>query len=197
MQTKLKICGITNLKDAERCRELGVDFLGLIFAESPRRIDIDTAALIARKMSAKIATIGVFDKYDINLISDVVRKVKLDYLQVYYYPNNGLIPNPPLPLISSVWVDGAAVKMPPYPCQYLLLDFKRVGSVDGLDTNEWNRINSKYDVFLAGGIDAENVAGILAYYKPYGIDAARGTESSPGIKDHRKLAEFVEKVRSC
>jgi phosphoribosylanthranilate isomerase len=197
MPTKIKICGITNLADAEKCLDCGVDFIGLVFAESPRQVPIDDAARIARKMAGKISIVGVFDRYDVDKISQIAGKVKLDYLQIYYNPDNGLIKTPPLPLISSIWMSDNDFKLPPYPCQYLLLDFKRVGSIDGISEYDWNMVNRKYDVFLAGGIDPENVSGILEFYKPFGVDTSRGTEKEPGVKDHAKIEEFVERVRSC
>jgi len=197
MPTKIKICGITNLADAEKCRECGVDFIGLVFAESPRQIPVDDAAHIARKITGKISLVGVFDRYDADSVSQIVRKVKLDYLQIYYNPGNGPIMTPPLPLISSVWMGDNHFRLPPYPCHYLLLDFKRVGSIDGISDYDWNMVNRRYDVFLAGGINAENVSGIIEFYRPFGVDVASGTESEPGVKDHAKIEKFVKKVRSC
>lgn len=197
MQTSIKICGITSLDDAEKCRECGVDFIGLIFAETPRRVAVENAARIARRMSGKMKIVGVFDRYDATEVARIVDRVRLDYLQVYYHPNNGKIEMPPRPLISSVWVGEGAFRIPPYPCHYLLLDFKNVGKIGGLSDEDWQRVNRGYSLFLAGGIDPDNVAGVIEKYRPFGIDCARGTESEPGIKDHDKIERLVERVRSC
>lgn len=197
MQTSIKICGITSLSDAEKCRECGVDFIGLIFAESPRRVAVEVAARIARKMSGKMKIVGVFDRYDAAEVARVAERVRLDYLQVYYHPNNGKIDMPPLPLISSVWVGEGAFRIPPYPCRYLLLDFKNVGKIGGLSDEEWKRVNRGYSLFLAGGIGPDNVAEIIRQYRPFGVDCARGTEKEPGVKDHEKIKKLVERVRLC
>ncbi|MBU1317911.1 MAG: phosphoribosylanthranilate isomerase [candidate division Zixibacteria bacterium] len=197
MSTQIKICGITKSIDAEKCLECGVDFIGMVFAESPRQVSIENALTISKKMYGKIPIVGVFDHYDPNTVNSVTSRVKLDYLQVYYHPDNGRLPTPPIPLISSIWMDQSELKLPPYPCRYLLLDFKKLGSIDGLSDEDWTRVNEKYDVFLAGGIAPDNVAGITEYYKPYGIDSARGTESAPGVKDHAKIEQLVERVREC
>lgn len=197
MSTKIKVCGITNLHDAEACLKFGVDFIGMVFAESVRKVDIDEAVRIARKLHGKIPLVGVFDHYDEPYVQQVAERVKLDYLQVYYHPDNGRLPRPPRPLISSIWMGEGDIKLPPYPCRYLLLDFKKLGSFDGLPDEDWERVNERFDVFLAGGIDPDNVAGIAEYYKPYGIDSARGTESRPGKKDHSKIKQLVERVRAC
>ncbi len=197
MATKIKICGITNLADAEKCRDCGVDFIGLVFAESPRQVSVDDAADIARRMSGKVSLVGVFDRYDEAVVSQIVRKVRLDYLQVYYDPENGPIMLPPLPLISSVWMgENGGFRLPPYPCRYLLLDFKRNGGIGGMPEYDWNMVNQRYDVFLAGGIGPENVLGILKFYRPFGIDSASGLESAPGIKDHSKMEQLVHIARS-
>ncbi len=197
MPAKVKICGITNLDDAEMCRELGADFIGLIFAESPRRVELDVAARIARRLSGKVPVVGVFDRYVRENVANVLSKVKLDYLQVYYHPNNGQILAPSLPLFSSVWMDGESIKLPPYPCQYLLLDFKKLGSIDGLSEEMWESVNNRFSVFLAGGIDSDNVAGIVEFYNPYGVDTARGTESGPGVKDRDKVEKLIQKAKAC
>ncbi len=197
MTAKVKICGITSLDDAEMCRELGADFIGLIFAESPRRVEIDVAARIAKRLNGKIPVVGVFDKFVREDVDDIIAKVKLDYLQIYYHPDNGQVLAPSLPIFSSVWMDGDGMKLPPYPCQYLLLDFKRIGSIDGMSEEMWQSVNQRFSVFLAGGIDPGNVAGITEYYHPYGIDTARGTESSPGVKDCDKVERLIQRAKSC
>ncbi len=196
MSAKIKICGITRLSDARKCIDCGVDFIGLVFAESPRRISIDEAARIAERAAGKVMLVGVFERYDADRVARVVDRVKLDFIQVYYDPEDEPIVTPPLPLVSSVWMGEHRFKLPPYPCRYLLLDFKRAGSINAVADYDWKMLKKRYNVFLAGGINPENVSGILESYRPFGIDAARGTEKEPGIKDWSKIEGLVERVRS-
>jgi phosphoribosylanthranilate isomerase len=197
MSLRVKICGVTSLPDAVLCKDLGADFIGLIFAESPRRIKIDVARQISRKLAGKIPLVGVFDHYDRDSIVDLIERVKLDYLQVYYHPDNGSVLSPPVPLFSSIWVDEGEIKLPPFPCKYLLLDFKRIGRIEGLDERKWVFMNEKYRVFLAGGIDQDNVQDIVERYRPFGIDVARGTETGPGVKDPDRCAELIRRAKNC
>lgn len=197
MHTRIKVCGITTLRDAEICAELGVDFLGLIFAESPRSVDISVASRIARRLHGKTAIVGVFAEYDAKVVNQTVKEVKLDFLQVYFNYDQPLPSGLPLPLIASIWMDEGASILPMPGSEYLLLDFKRPGALNGQLAGQWDKLRTDCNVILAGGIDADNVVEIVRRYEPFGIDTARGTESSPGVKDHAKIEKLVERVRSC
>src|SRR5438128_1525010 len=81
--TWIKICGTTNLEDAQMCIEAGADALGFIFAESPRRITPKTAAEIIAKTVANIEKIGVFKNESIRCLIETAKIAGLTSVQLH------------------------------------------------------------------------------------------------------------------
>jgi phosphoribosylanthranilate isomerase len=80
----------------------------------------------------------------------------------------------------------------------ILLDAYRKGIPGGTGERfDWLRIPASYrpQIVLAGGLNSANVAEAITTVKPYAVDVSGGVEASPGIKDHRKIIEFVAAVR--
>ena len=193
MKPLVKICGITNVSDALCAVEYGADMLGLIFAESPRSVNIESAELIALKLSGKVKLVGVFAEYDTDIISEVCRKIDLDLLQIYFPSQNFLEPKTPVKIIRSYWIK-STVDLNKIDFQKALLDFKHVpeflhGSSDELKKYDYS------NTILAGGLNCGNVTEVINRFQPFGIDVASGVESSPGIKDKEKLKEFIGMVK--
>ncbi len=192
MSAKVKICGITNLEDALLSHTLGADMLGMIFARSPRRISISTAADIALRLSGKVALVGVFSDPDDPQIGEVCERIKLDMLQIYFGENVNGFPSYPLPILPSYWVK-EKTDISKIELAGSLLDFKRAPRLLGKCRSE--NIDMS-EAILAGGLHSGNVDSILKTLKPFGVDVARGVESEPGKKDKAKLEQFIRKVKS-
>lgn len=192
MPAKVKICGITNLEDALLTYELGADMLGLIFAESPRRVSIATATDIALRLSGEIALVGVFSDPEDPRISEVCEKVKLDMLQIYFPDKVNGSSVYPLPVLRAYWIN-ENTDITKIERDGSLLDFKKAPRLLDLCASE--NIDMS-DTFLAGGFDCENVDRVLKTLNPLGVDVARGVESEPGRKDKDKLEQFIRKVKS-
>jgi phosphoribosylanthranilate isomerase len=50
---------------------------------------------------------------------------------------------------------------------------------------------------LAGGLNPGNVAEAISVARPWGVDASSGLEAAAGVKDHGKVAAFIEAARSA
>lgn len=193
MTTAVKICGITNIDDAVMSYNMGADMLGMIFAESPRKVSISTASEITSRLAGKIKIVGVFSNPEDLSIKEVCENVELDMLQVYFDETGKADFDYPIPLLRSYWIreDSDMTGINKYGA---LLDFKEAPNLlksCGLNGMKFN------DAFLAGGFNSENVESIIKIFKPHGVDVARGVEKIPGIKDKIKLEKFIRKVKSC
>src|SRR5438309_7929110 len=81
--TWIKICGTTNLEDARMCAEAGADALGFVFAESPRKIDTETARKITASLPANIEKVGVFVDEAIDRVAKISESAQLDAIQLH------------------------------------------------------------------------------------------------------------------
>ncbi len=82
--TWIKICGTTNLDDAQAGVAAGADALGFIFAPSPRRIEPERARGIVAKLPPETEKIGVLAEDTAERVGEVVRQVGLTAVQLHW-----------------------------------------------------------------------------------------------------------------
>ncbi len=199
---KVKICGITNLEDAEAAIELGADLLGFnFFPESPRYIQPDQADKIIAKLPAFMGIVGLFVNADFNQIRKIINSCFINWLQLHGDETPefcNTVGSLNLNTIKAIRVQGYAdiKRVETYYTDAVLLDAydpKKYGGT-GLKF-DWNIIgNMNKRVFLAGGITPENVVEAIKL-GVYGIDICSGVESKPGKKDHKKMEQLFENIR--
>ena len=202
--TRIKICGLTREEDALFCAEAGADFLGFIFVPStPRFIEPERAAAIAAAVrnSGKITKFaGVFRDASPEYILEIVSIIGLDIVQLHGSETDEQIQKIGVPVIKTVRVSDALPDTHTTPTAAWLLfdtfDERRAGGTGR--RFDWS-VLAKYDrskpFFLSGGLNADNVAAAISLVRPDGIDLASGVESSPGVKDHEKIARLFERVK--
>jgi indole-3-glycerol phosphate synthase/phosphoribosylanthranilate isomerase len=182
--TKIKICGITNEKDAMMAIEAGASALGFIFAESPRRITPD--ALNRFRERIRIPCVGVFRGNPAQEIAAIVQDCAIDIAQIYDDNCNAAVPVWRARTFTALQQieDGVFEKQQ-------LLDIK-------LPEKEmemaWELLRNKNVFVLAGGLHAENVQRAISLCKPEWIDIARGVEREPGIKEPQKVHQLIQAV---
>lgn len=199
----VKVCGITNLKDALAAERAGADIIGFIFAESPRRIGPGAAKRIITglKMSTKKA--GVFVDEDADRVNALIKRLKLDMVQLsggespaYIKKIKGARVIKTVNVLSKKSVQKEAKKYG-RRVYALLFDTYR-GSIHGGSgkTFDWKAVRRvKTPFFLAGGLNPVNIRGALELAKPFGVDVNSGVESRPGKKDPGKLKDFFRAVK--
>ena len=203
MRVRIKICGITRAEDALLATRLGADAIGLVFyADSPRAISIDAARRITGMLPPFVAKVGLFVNAASAVIEQVLQIVTLDLLQFHGDEVPEECGRYSKPYIKAVRMhDGIDVcrEAERYAgASALLLDTyvtsKRGGTGENFD---WSRIpaNPGKPVILAGGLTPGNVASAIRQILPYAVDVSGGVESGKGIKDARKMAEFIREVR--
>jgi len=195
--TKVKICGITNVPDAFAAANAGADFIGLVLSPSPRRTDISRVASIASAVVDRASTVGVFASEADLLEYERDSDCPLDYYQVYFN-YNGLPVRPP----KREWIrsfritDTSDVPTLDRPGLFLC-DFKIACAdlVRSLCAAFPDIMRQR--TFIAGNLTVENVGAVVSAYRPFGIDVARGTELSPGVKDKEKMEQFIQRVKNA
>jgi phosphoribosylanthranilate isomerase len=199
---KVKICGITNLEDAQAAIEMGADMLGFIFyPPSPRYIAMDAASEIINKLSASVDTVGVFVNPTLNEVKQQLKDGRLNWVQLHGDETpefcRSLASLSHIKTMKAIRVkDSSSIRLAEtYFTDAVLLDAfdpHRYGGT-GIPFN-WNIIgNMSKRVFLSGGINPDNVRKAIEL-GVYGIDICSGIESSPGKKDHVKMKKLFDNI---
>ena len=205
MGTRVKICGITNLADAQVAVEAGADALGFIFYEkSPRRMTIAAAAKISKHLPANVLRVGVFVNAAEELVTRAIGECGLGLLQFHGEEPPEFCMRFGLMSMKAFRIrDTESLKeLPRYPTEAWLLDACSAENNGGTGEKfNWDLAveAQKFGkpVFLAGGLTPENVAAAVRKVRPFGVDVSSGVESSPGKKDHEKVRDFIAAVRSA
>lgn len=215
MPTWVKICGITNLADAERAAALGADAIGFVFHRpSPRFVAPEQARTIAAALRDKVLTVGVWLDASAGQISADAEIARVGCIQTYD-PDAGAALSAAGQLIIFAADPTAAnfeTRIRRARSRRLLLDIgretgasppnhslteriKRLRCMDTMAAGEGSPTQNVPPVVLAGGLTPDNVFDRLRASGVSGVDVASGVESSPGRKDPDKLNRFFEGVR--
>ena len=184
----VKICGITNREDALAAIDGGAAALGFNFhPASPRYIAPDEAAAVAAGLPASVWKVGVFVDESPEAVLRIARQVGLDIAQLH----GSELPEQ-YPRGIRVWKAirvGQDLSLPTAgPAEAVLLDGPASGQIF-----DWVRVPQGIPhLILAGGLDAGNVREAIEQVHPWGVDACSRIESSPGRKDHFKMAAFLK-----
>ncbi len=203
---KIKICGITNLPDGLACQNLGVDYIGFVFAPSPRRISPADAAGIADALKqGGTEFVGVF----VNEKEDVIKKIadlcSLDVVQLHGdEPASfcGKFAGRKIFKAFRVKNENDLHAMEDYRVDALLVDSFVRGKYGGTGKTLPLELAAKAaasgkNIILSGGLSPENVGSYIDVINFFGVDASSGVEAGPGKKDENKIKRFVNAVRGC
>jgi phosphoribosylanthranilate isomerase len=215
VRPKVKICGITNYEDAALALALGADEIGFVFAPSPRLVLPGQAAAIAARLRAEglldgRRTVGVFVNERPESMARIANLVGLDAVQVHGDENPEDCAAFGFPWYRALRIaseeEARTRCAQPWSCPRLLVDAAGRGAYGGTGLrilSETARAaaaatrRAGKEFFLAGGIDPDNVADIVAAVEPDGLDLSSGVEERPGKKSAAKLERlFAELERA-
>ena len=196
---KVKICGITNIDDANLCADLGTDALGFIFYnKSKRYIDFESAKKIIDALPFFIFKVGVFVNEDVNKVNRAAADLKLNAVQLHGDEDLDYCKQVNHPTIKAIRVDNnLPEELNIYNKYAILLDKKSDNEYGGTGNSfNWNIIpNSvKNKIILAGGVSVVNIERIYNDISPQAVDLSSSLESNTGKKDHQKVKEFFAKL---
>lgn len=208
MTVKVKICGITNLDDALAAAEFGADILGFNFySKSARYVIPSAAANIATQVPPAVLKVGVFVNAATEEIAGIASAVGLDVIQLHGDEDDnfirvvGHITERPVIKAFRIYPGTSTASVVDSDADAVLLDTPTAGEFGGTGrTFDWNLVGADLkhkQVFLAGGLNSENVAEAIGIVRPYAVDVASGVESSPGKKDRIKLKAFIENAKNA
>jgi phosphoribosylanthranilate isomerase len=205
MKIRVKICGITNWKDAKIAIDAGADALGFNFyAKSPRRIAVSHAKEIIRHLPSHVAAVGVFVDGYAGQILRIARAANLGMLQLHGEESPASVERlaREYPVIKAFRVGprfrAGELKKYPGAVGFLLDSYdaeRRGGTGKRFDWNVAREAKRYGPVILAGGLRAENVADAIRQAKPFGLDVCSGVETRPGRKDAKKVKRLMAAVR--
>jgi phosphoribosylanthranilate isomerase len=205
---KVKICGITNLRDALAAVGCGADAIGFNFYRmSPRYISPDIASEIIRELPEDLVKVGVFVNAGVSDIAEIGSICGLNVVQLHADEPASFIAELKARIRARVMkvirvrndfdIKGFA---PPAADEFLLDSSTQEFGGSGV-TFDWSIANEIGKLipsfFLAGGLRPDNVAAAIRAVRPAGVDVSSGVESVPGKKDPEKIAEFIRNARTA
>ena len=197
----VKICGLTREEDVKSAIAAGADAVGFVFTDSPRRISIDTAIRLISYVPKGVLRVGLFLDQGRSEIDQVIDSVALDVLQFHGSETEQECSAFDLPWLKAVAMQGAdsaTMAERDYPgAMGLLFDSHASGERGGSGkVFDWSlsRPLAK-PVWLAGGLNADNLGRAIRMVRPFAVDVSSGVEVAPGIKDASKIDRFIRTVR--
>ena len=205
---KLKICGMRRAEDIEIANSYKPDYIGFVFAESPRKVSYEQAQDLSGLLSEDIVSVGVFVNEHMKLIVDLFKDGIIEMAQLHGDEDEKYIRNlkdksieetgKQIPVINAIEIkDGAdyndeLLKWRDSASDYFILDS---GKGSG-KTFDWSLIDKdseffKNSIFLAGGLNSENLALAIEEFNPFAVDLSSSVETD-GFKDEEKIKEIIE-----
>ena len=182
----------------------------IFYPKSPRNISIENASNLQKiSENLNINGVGVFVNKNINELEEIIKNVKLKYVQLHGSEDELYIKNLKkigVKIIKSISISNKndLKKINKYKSvDYFLFDYKPKknelpgGNSKSFDWNILKNLKLNKPWFLSGGININNIQQILDDINPFGIDLSSGVEKELGIKDNHIINNFIEKLKNA
>ena len=204
---QVKICGLTQPRQARDCADLGADAIGLVFfPKSPRNVSVEQARTIVAALPPTVAAVGVFVNASFDFIMERVIRCGLSMAQLHgrEAPKLALrLMNEGVGVIKALFVDGTPGlnDAGAYRTDAFLVECAK-GPLPGGNAMAWDwgaarDFGTRRPLVLAGGLAPDNVADAIKAALPAAVDASSGLEASPGVKDLDKVAQMLAAVKNA
>jgi phosphoribosylanthranilate isomerase len=191
--TWIKVCGVTTAEAVSAAASVGVDAIGFVFAESPRRVTPERAFRLAAPIRGRMACCAVVRRTSQAEVDEILQVLRPDMLQVDVGELDGL----KLPRTLQVLpVASTRSRAPADLPERMLLERPPTDDGAGWDEDGIRGLSRRTRLVLAGGLDAGNVGPLVRSLAPFGVDVSRGVEIEPGIKGIELIRRFVQAVRT-
>ena len=199
---RVKICGITRPEDALAAEAAGADAVGLIFAaHSKRRVTLRQARAICAELGPFVARVGVFVDAPLAEVLTTAQQLRLNAVQLNgnETPDYAEVVRREVQVIRAV---GFTPELDPkvlleFPADATLLDGLVPGSGKAFSWADAAALRGLPRLILAGGLTPENVGTGIGALEPYAVDVASGVENTVGVKESRKIQDFVRNAKEA
>ena len=202
--TKIKICGLTRTEDIEMVNEFLPDYIGFVFAKSRRQVSAEQAKELKNKLRPAIKAVGVFVNEKPENIAEIANQGIIDLIQIHgdedaaYCAQLRKLTQAPIIKVVRVECEDDFAGIEEFDCDYYLFDTlsskEYGGTGKAFDHSILHNKKIKKPIFVAGGLNQDNVAAVIEVIKPFGVDTSGGVETD-GIKDANKIKEFIKQGR--
>jgi len=202
-RTRVKICGLRDPAHARVAADAGADAIGLVFyPPSPRFVTAEQAGAVSSALPPYVTAVGLFVNAEAHEIRRVVHSARIDLLQFQGDEEPDFCAQFGKPFVRAVRME-EGVDLLEYARRFaaaraLLLDAHVPGTPGGTGlTFDWAAIPRDFPkpLILSGGLTSGNVGDAIRAVRPWAVDVSSGVEVSRGVKDARKIVEFIRKVR--
>jgi phosphoribosylanthranilate isomerase len=211
---RVKICGITRKEDLNAAVAAGADAVGFVVdvPSSPRKISIDKAVALMEHIPPFVKSVMVTVPASLREFTEICEELNPDAVQIHGENlldfNNVKTKLSKTLLIRAVKANSPQVvgnaEKAARVFDAVILDSFTDGKYGGTGVvHDWKisrivrQVIDPKPLILAGGLNPENVAEAVQTVEPYAVDVSSGVEQRPGIKDHQKMVEFVERAKGC
>ncbi|WP_455276949.1 phosphoribosylanthranilate isomerase [[Eubacterium] cellulosolvens] len=206
----IKICGITRAEDIEVAVNAGVNSLGFVVRtpSSLRNLDLAKAKNLISKVPKNVSCVAVTVSSDSRELEEIIEELNVDFLQLHGPMHLATFRDLSskiniIKAINATSKDASELaKNYASIAKAVLLDSTREDGTGGTGVvHNWDRSRKIRDsihpahMILAGGLSPENVVNAIIKVEPYGVDVASGVEEKPGIKDHKRMLEFIARAK--
>lgn len=209
---RVKVCGITNIIDAENAVLFGADALGFVFAKSPRKLSKEDARSIIEKLPPFITCVGLFVDEDVEKVKDTCQFCHIHTIQFHGNETQAYLDQfPDFKIIKAIRIRDRfdLSQLGDFHADAYLLDSYSREKIGGTGTTfDWKLIENldsypenlavscegyvkSKRIIIAGGLNPENVVSAIQTIKPFGVDVSSGIEERPGIKDKELMRRFI------
>lgn len=192
---RVKICGITNLKDAIDAIEAGASALGFVFyPKSARYIEPSTAKDIIKQLPPFVQSVGLFVKETPQTINHIAKITNIDLAQIHFEVENKFYEELEVKALKVVRAQ-TKEDLELYKNEYRIVDaFVPQFGGEGKRLNlDWFKDIDCSRIILAGGLNANNLEELKGF-NFYSLDVSSGVEVKKGVKDKHKIINFIDKA---